>query len=164
MKINKMNPEDARERMRPLYEAARAMSELAEGACGSELYGIVKKHLFDELDAATRAMMDSCNAYADSAEHARASVAGPDVRMDAVKGEQSFTTGHGRFVDRVIRQIGFGRIGTSDAWELVLNDEPLEGTAIPEADMKRIDSAINSWIDRKLQEQREKQAGEPSRG
>lgn len=86
MKINKMNPEDARERMRPLYEAARAMSELAEGACGSELYGIVKKHLFDELDAATRAMMDSCNAYAESAEHARASVAGPDVRMDAVKG------------------------------------------------------------------------------
>lgn len=137
----------------PLGKAVNAIKELCRMHTGSSgLYDVVSERVDSELENAAAEISEHCNIIIDRLNETRARLAGDDVNMTAVDGEQSFTTGEGCSCE--IHEIGISRIGKSDAWCLQLNGEDLDGTALKEAEAKRIFRAISAWCDRKAAEHR----------
>ena len=141
-----------------LHKAIGAVKELCRSRIGGHLYDVVTERLDAEYDATLTKMVAMYNGLVDRVNEARARLAGDDVNLEAVKGEQSYTTCKTCTVE--IRDFGISRIGESDAWCLRLNMEDIDGTAMKEEDAKRIMEAVREWRDKKLAAERESGASE----
>ena len=137
-----------------LRKAIRAMKELCSHNTDGPLYDVVTERLDAEYDAILTRVADMYNGLVDMVNEARARLAGDEVNLEAVKGEQSYTMGQRFTVE--IRDFGISHIGQSDAWCLRLNMEDIDGTAMKEADAKRICEAIHEWRDKKRPEREAK--------
>ena len=156
MEIVNVSPYMARNLIKHYIQVSDTMADLARKEGGdTNLYKLVKERLEAECEIAIENIASALNRYGDSLAETRAVAAGDGVKMDALLQEPC-----GTIATRIpikVQEIGFRRVGTSDAWELILDGETLEGTAIRQIDAIRIFRAIERLRDRRNAEKKQKE-------
>jgi len=146
-KIEQVRPSGVHIRTWGVRRAVGALKELCKIHEEGHLYEIVSDKIDSEFDECEAELAKWYNDIVDKCNEARSRLAGEGVNPNAVQSETCNTLASSFTVD--IKEVGFSRIGKSDAWCLRLNGEDLIEAVLPEREAKRIFDAISRWRDSK---------------